>query len=139
MVSEVKQRTSAKKSATSKKDSPRPTKQNESETSNKKTTTDKQAGTQKIGHLGIKKEDQLWSRAVLMTGVLVIVIVMKWRKSNEITWASSQEIVAKPKTQPLICSTTFLDEINKFQGNILILISHNLDCRNYCKIMKVVS
>lgn len=122
MVSEVKQRTSATKSG--KKGSP--TKQNESDiaSDDKKTTAAKQqAGTQKTGHLGIKKEDQLWSRAVLMTGVLVIVIVMKWKKTNEITWASSQETVAKPKSQPLICSTAFLDEINKFQGNSILFFS----------------
>ena len=108
--SEIKQRTTAKSKPTSKKDSSQTTKENDSVETEKKPA----AGALKFGPLGIKKEDQAWSRAVLMTGVLVIVIVMKWRKSNEITWVSSQEVVTKPKVQPLICSTSFRDEINTF-------------------------
>lgn len=116
MVSELKQRSSATKSALKKKPS-ESSKQNVSDVPDeKKTANSKEAGKKKFGPIGIKKEDQLWSRAVLMTGVLVIVIVMKWKKTNEITWVSQQEMVAKVK-QPLICSTAFHDEINKFEGN----------------------
>lgn len=115
MVSELKQRSSATKSALKKKPS-ESSKQNVSDVPDeKKTANSKEAGKKKFGPIGIKKEDQLWSRAVLMTGVLVIVIVMKWKKTNEITWVSQQETVAKVK-QPLICSTAFHDEINKFEG-----------------------
>lgn len=122
MESEVKQRKSVTKSVGFTKESSRTTNQNVYDNSDKKTETAKQTATQKTGHFGIKKEDQLWSRAVLMTGVLVIVIVMKWRKSNEITWVSQQETVSKAKAQPLICSTSFFDEINAFQGDNLTKI-----------------
>lgn len=116
MVSEVKQRVNAIKPAL-KKNASESSKKKDSEISDeKKTAKSKDANIQtKFGPIGIKKEDQLWSRAVLMTGVLVIVIVMKWKKTNEITWVSRQDTVAKSK-QPLICSTAFLDEINKFEG-----------------------
>ena len=118
MVSEVKQRVNAIKPAL-KKNASESSKKKDSEISDeKKTAKSKDANIQtKFGPIGIKKEDQLWSRAVLMTGVLVIVIVMKWKKTNEITWVSRQDTVAKSK-QPLICSTAFLDEINKFEGKI---------------------
>ncbi|XP_046440484.1 2-oxoglutarate and iron-dependent oxygenase domain-containing protein 3-like [Daphnia pulex] len=116
MVSEVKQRVNATKPAL-KKNASESSKKKDSEISDeKKTAKSKDANIQtKFGPIGIKKEDQLWSRAVLMTGVLVIVIVMKWKKTNEITWVSRQDTVTKSK-QPLICSTAFLDEINKFEG-----------------------
>jgi hypothetical protein len=117
MVSEVKQRVNAAKPALKKNESESSKKKDSKVANEKKSANSKEANIQtKFGPMGIKKEDQLWSRAVLMTGVLVIVIVMKWKKTNEITWVSSQETVTKSK-QPLICSTTFLDEINKFEGN----------------------
>ncbi len=121
MVSEVKQRSSASKPIPKKNssDSPPSPKKN----AEKKTATSTGTGPQKIGHLGIKKEDQIWSRAVLMTGVLVIVIVMKWKKTNEITWVSRQDVLTKPKAQPLICSTPYFDEINKFEGNTFHVLS----------------
>ena len=115
MVSEVKQRVNAAKPALQKNAS-ESSKKKDSEILEEKKAKSKDANIQtKFGPIGIKKEDQLWSRAVLMTGVLVIVIVMKWKKTNEITWVSRQDTVTKSK-QPLICSTTFLDEINKFEG-----------------------
>lgn len=72
----------------------------------------------KFGTLGLpKKKDQLWSRFVLMTSVLIIVIVMKWRKTDLVTWVPQKEIPqGKVKTQPLICSQTYFDEISKFKG-----------------------
>jgi hypothetical protein len=83
MVSEVKQRVNAIKPAL-KKNASESSKKKDSEISDeKKTAKSKDANIQtKFGPIGIKKEDQLWSRAVLMTGVLVIVIVMKWKKKN---------------------------------------------------------
>ena len=121
MVSEVKQRSSATKPIPKKDSSDSPQSPKKNDTSDKKTSeSGTGAGPQKkIGHLGIKKEDQIWSRAVLMTGVLVIVIVMKWRKTNEITWASRQDVLTKAKAQPLICSTPYFDELKQFEGTLV--------------------
>ena len=128
MVSEVKQRSSATKPIPKKDSSDSPQSPKKNDTSDKKTSeSGTGAGPQKkIGHLGIKKEDQIWSRAVLMTGVLVIVIVMKWRKTNEITWASRQDVLTKAKAQPLICSTPYFDELKQFEGNTCFLLQSML-------------
>lgn len=123
MASEVKQRISATKPAL-KKTTSEPNKKNVSDVSDDKKTAllSKEANQKKFGPMGIKKEDQLWSRAVLMTGVLVIVIVMKLKKTSEITWISQQEVVAKVK-QPLICSSAYHEEITKFEGNLYLSLS----------------
>lgn len=82
----------------------------------------KELAGHRFGPLGLKKRDQLWSRAVLTAGVLIIVIVTKWRKSDVVTWASGTEKLLKAKAQPLICSQAYLNEINKFPG---ITLNHH--------------
>jgi len=54
----------------------------------------------------------------MMTGVLIIVIVTKWRKTDVVTWAGQNEKLTKAKAQPLICSQTFFDEVNSYPSII---------------------
>ena len=77
--------------------------------------------TTKFGTLGLpKNSDQVWSRFVLMTSVLIIVIVLKWRKTDLVTWVSQNELVdfGKVKSQSLICSPTYMEEVSQFQGTL---------------------
>lgn len=95
-----------------------PVQSNQNESPSKiKDTKASAAKNSKFGSLGLKKEDQLWSRAVLMTGVLIIVIVTRWKRSNEITWVSQQELLAETRSQPVACAQSFLNEISRHEGN----------------------
>lgn len=98
--------------------------QNESP-SKKKPTKASEAKKPKFGSLGIKKDDQLWSRVVLMTGVLIIVIVTRWKKSNEITWVSQQESLTEERSHQVTCAQSFLDEIIRYEGSTSNVIKHN--------------
>lgn len=86
--------------------------------SKKKPAKVSESKSPKFGSLGLKKEDQLWSRAVLVTGVLIIVIVTRWKKSGEITWVSQHESLAEVRSQPVTCSQSFLDEISRHEGKL---------------------
>ena len=60
-----------------------------------------------------------------MTGVLIIVVVTKWRKSDVVTWVGKNDKLIKAKSQPLICSDSYMNEINQFQGMYKGLFNKN--------------
>merc|ERR1712071_643692 len=71
----------------------------------------------KFGPMGIKKEDQVWTRGVMFASLTIIVAVMKWRKmGGEINWAAQNEIITEPRSHFLPCSPKYLDETKKFEG-----------------------
>lgn len=116
MASHVKQRNNkgSSKKDTASDPAPANGSPSKSKPSNNKPTT-------KFGTLGLpKNSDQVWSRFVLMTSVLIIVIVLKWRKTDLVTWVSQNELVdlGKVKSQSLICSPTYMEEVSQFQGTL---------------------
>ena len=84
----------------------------------------------KFGTLGLpKKKDQVWSRFVLMTSVLIIVIVMKWRKTDMVTWVPQKELAqGKVKSNTLFFThyILFISHffINYFLFPIICYISY---------------
>ena len=68
----------------------------------------------KFGPLGLKHEHKAWSRAILFTGVLIVAVVFKWRKSSEITWVSHKHV--NMKGHQVACSQSFLEEIGNYEG-----------------------
>jgi hypothetical protein len=93
----------------------RPTKRNVGEV--KTRNGDEESVKLKFGPLGLKHEHKAWSRAILFTGVLIVAVVFKWRKSSEITWVSHKHV--NLKGQQVACSQSFLEEIGNYEGIIM--------------------
>jgi len=70
----------------------------------------------KFGPLGIKNEDRIWSRGVMFASITIIIVVLKWRKMGQVTWASQRENITETISHLLPCSPKYLDEINRFEG-----------------------
>ena len=69
----------------------------------------------RYGPLGLKHEHKAWSRAVLFTGVLVIALVFKWRKSPVVTWVS-QKPIERTTSHSMACASGYAKEIARFEG-----------------------
>jgi len=91
----------------------------------------------KFGPLGIKNEDRIWSRGVMFASITIIIVVLKWRKMGQLTWASQKENISEARSHILPCSSKYLEEINKFEGIFCYSILTSSDYNKFhsgCKL-----